>query len=90
MPDVSLILAALLAVLVFFFVLFKPLFMVKQAPYFHLENREGHFSEALSILEMITELETDFQMGKVSTADYEALSLDYKHRYLSAKAGESA
>jgi len=89
MPDMSLMLAALLALLVSFFVLFKPLFMEKRAPYFQPEDREGSFSEALSILEMITELETDFQMGKVSAVDYEALSLDYKHRYLVAKTGES-
>ncbi len=85
MPDFSLIIAGLLGAVIAFFVLVKPLFLGEEEPYFQPKTESAEFSEALSILEMITELDTDFQMGKVSKNDYESLSLDYKHRYLKAK-----
>ncbi len=85
MPDISLILAALLGVVISFFVLFKPLFLEKPTPYFQPETENRDFNEALSLLEMISELDADYQMGKVSKEDYDALSLDYRHRYLKAK-----
>lgn len=85
MPDISLILAALLGVAIVFAVLFKPLFREQEGPYFQPDADHQDFSEAMSILEMITELDADFRMGKVSKEDYQTLSLDYKHRYLEAK-----
>ncbi|MFH2131472.1 MAG: hypothetical protein ABIK68_13940 [bacterium] len=88
MPDTSLIISAVLAVIISFLVLIKPLFMEKQSRYFKSDAQNDTFSESLSILEMITELKSDYQMGKVSKEDYDTLSLEYKHRYLKEKAGE--
>lgn len=85
MIDIILIPAGLLGLVVVFFVLVKPLFLETEGAYFQPVTHEQDFSEALSILEMIAELDADFEMGKVSREDYDALSLDYKHRYLNAK-----
>ncbi|NQU65630.1 MAG: hypothetical protein HQ517_15290 [SAR324 cluster bacterium] len=90
MLDSSLIISVILAALIFFFVHFKPLFIEKQKPYFRLDPQNDTFSESLSILEMITELETDYQMGKVSKDDFDGLSLEYKHQYLKKKAEENS
>lgn len=87
MPDISLILAGLFGLIIVFFVLVKPLFLEPENTYFQTEPQDRDFSEATSLLEMIAELDTDFSMGKVSKEDYEALSLDYKHRYLKARSG---
>lgn len=89
MPDLSLILAVLMGVVIAFFVLFKPLFLEKEDTYFLSQEADaGGFSDAVSILEMIAELDADYQTGKVSRKDYETLSLDYKHRYLKAREAE--
>ena len=90
MPDFSLMISIVLAAIISFFVLFKPLFMEKQARHFQSDTENDVFSESLSVLEMITELETDHRMGKVSREDFDALSLEYKHLYLKKKAEENA
>jgi len=88
MPDSGLIISTVLAVIIFYIVLFKPLFQEKQALYFESDSENNAFSESLSVLEMITELEMDYQMGKVSREDFDTLSLEYKHLYLKKKAEE--
>ncbi len=88
MPDPSLIISTVIAVIISYIVLFKPLFQEKQAAYFEVDSKNNAFSESLSVLEMITELETDYQMGKVSKEDFDTLSLEYKHQYLKKKAEE--
>ena len=85
MTDISLILAILLGMVISFFVLVKPLFLEKPSPYFTPETDSQDFNEAVSLLEIISELDADLQMGKASKEDYESLSLDYRHRYLNAK-----
>ena len=89
MFDSSLIISALLAIIISYFVVFKPLFLEKPAPYFKLDSENDTFSESLSILEVITELETDYQIGNVSKDDFDGLSLEYKHQYLKTKAEEN-
>jgi hypothetical protein len=88
MPDPSLIITTVLAVIITYIVLFKPLFQEKQVAYFEPDSENSAFSESLSVLEMITELEMDYQMGKVSKEDFDTLSLEYKHLYLKKKAEE--
>jgi hypothetical protein len=88
MPDTSLIISTVLVVIISYIVLFKPLFQEKQALYFESDSEKNAFSESLSVLEMLAELETDYQMGKVSREDFDTLSLEYKHLYLKKKAEE--
>ncbi len=88
MPDTSLMISIVIAVIISYIVLVKPLFQEKQAAYFETDSENSAFSESLSVLEMITELETDYQMRKVSKEDFETLSLEYKHLYLKKKAEE--
>ena len=63
-------------------VLYKPLFKDPSTIYLQKESGEKEFDESLSLLEMISELETDYSMGKLTQQDYESLSLEYKRQYL--------
>jgi hypothetical protein len=81
----TLVLCLIFSLGIAFFAMFKPLFMDKQASYTQSADNSGKFDETISMLETITELESDYKMGKLSKDDYEALSLEYKHHYLEKK-----
>lgn len=90
MPHISLIICTILALIIAFFALFKPLFLEEQRSYFEGETESQTFDESLALLEIISELENDYKTGKVSQEDFEIMSLEYKRNYLeiTAKKGE--
>lgn len=85
MPHLTLIICSLLSIVLTLFVVVKPLFLEKQREYFVTGNDFKEFDESLSILEMISELEIDHEMGKISKSDFETLSLEYKRLFLKVK-----
>ena len=85
MPHITLILCTLLSVVVAAVVLVKPLILNEPKPYFIPDSDNTEFDESLALLEMISELEIDFQTGKISQVDFEAMSLEYKREYLHQK-----
>ncbi len=85
MLTLTFIICVLLSVIVAFFVMVKPLFLDKMQPYFQSVSEEDQFEESVSILETLSELETDYKMGKLTKEDFEALSLEYKRSYLVQK-----
>ncbi len=82
MLNLTIIICLLISIPVVYLVMVKPLYMDAGEKYFfpHPENFE--FDSSLSLLEAISELETDYKMGKLSVEDYESLSLEYKRSYL--------
>jgi hypothetical protein len=66
-------------------VLIKPLFLTKRESYFERGSGGADFNESLSLLEAISELETDYKLGKLSREDFDELSLEYKRSYLEKK-----
>ncbi len=80
----------MISVVIVGLVLVKPLFIDKQKTYYQSEPDHHEFNELLSILETISDLETDYKMGKLSKEDFDAMSLDYKRTYLEKKKQISA
>ncbi len=69
-------------------IVLNPLFSDKQQSYFSRNTKANEFDESLSILEAISELETDFKMGKISKQDYQKMSVEYQRHYLKSKKKE--
>ncbi len=82
MFGLTIITCLLLSTGILFIVMVKPLFWDKQLAYFDSDTEIDEFDETLSLLEAISELETDYKMGKISKEDFEAMSLEYKQLYL--------
>lgn len=78
----TLVICALLSIIIVFVVLIKPLFIDKQLNYVETESKSLEFNESLSLLEAIAEYKTDYQMGKISKADFDEISLEFKRKYL--------
>ena len=85
MPHITLIICTILSVVIAAVVLIKPLILQKPKPYFLPDSGSNEFDESLALLEMISELEMDYQAGKISKADFELMSLEYKREYLDQK-----
>ncbi|MDH5560738.1 MAG: hypothetical protein OEY59_07770 [Deltaproteobacteria bacterium] len=85
MPHFTLIVCTLMSVVIAFFVLYKPLFMDSQEEYLSQNENEDEFDESISILEALSELEADFDMGKISRDEFDLLSLEYKRDFLDMK-----
>lgn len=89
MLNLTLVVCLLLSLIVVYFVLIKPLFRDKIQLYYQTKPATELFDESLSILETLTELETDYKMGKLTQEDYEVLALEYKKLYLEKKTSAS-
>lgn len=85
MIDPTLVISILISLAIIYFVLVRPLFLQKPQPYFSGNHKENQFDESYSLLEVIAELEADYQMGKLSKEDFETISLEYKRDYLTRK-----
>ncbi len=85
MINLTLIFTSFISLAIVYFVMLKPLFLEKSKPYFSDSSRENQFDESYSLLEAISELETDYKMGKLSKEDFESVSLEYKRIYLDKK-----
>ena len=66
-------------------VLAYPLFFQPPAPYLSLRKVEHGVSERNAVLNTLTELEEDYELGKLSKKDYEDLKLYFQRQYLSLK-----
>jgi len=86
MWNQTFVICAILSIIIVFVVLIKPLFIDKQTVYSETEKVGVDFDESLSLLEAIAEYKTDYQMGKISKADFDEISLEYKRKYLDKKA----
>ena len=71
---------------VFLFAAIYPLFLQKPRRYF-ADSPQLDFDDSLSVLETIAELEADFQSGKLSQKDFEALAVESKREYLHLRRG---
>lgn len=80
----TLILTSLLSVLIAAWVLL-PFLKFQEKPYFNPNEAPHVFDEKLSLLESIQELENDFNQGKLTKEEFEALSNEAKHEYLDLK-----
>lgn len=85
MMNITLLICLAFSIVIPLIVVIKPLFRDDQQDYFITGTIAREFDESLSILEAISELETDFKMGKISKRDYETISIEYQHRYLVSK-----
>lgn len=88
MPHLTLIICSIVSIILTILVVIKPLFLEKQRSYFVTGKDFKEFDESVSILEMISEIEVDYQTGKISKSDFETLSLEYKRHFLDAKKKE--
>lgn len=82
MQLITLISCAILSIAIAAIVLLKPLILQKPRPYFVSDSDSTEFDESLALLEMISELEVDFQTGKISHSDFDTISLELKRDYL--------
>jgi len=86
----TIILCSVLSVFIAALVVYKPYFVLPETAYFQAEE-EGHvFSEQLSMLEVLSELEQDFKSGKLTQKEYDQLALDTKREYLKLKHQQDA
>ncbi|MBU2511475.1 hypothetical protein KJ966_09050 [bacterium] len=85
MVNLTLIICILISLAIAYFVMLKPLFLERSRSYFSGSSKEVQFDESYSLLEAISELETDYRMGKLSKDDFETTSLEYKRIYLEKK-----
>ena len=83
--NLTIFVCLLLSIPVVYYVLVKPLFVDATQPYDSEDSDISDFDNSLSLLESISELETDYKMGKLSQEDFESLSLEYKRSYLEEK-----
>jgi hypothetical protein len=85
-----LLLCTLISLIIVFFVIVRPLFLTEPRLYRQQPSPDGvDYIEALGILEMLSDLENDFKMGRLTRADYESLALEYQHQYLEKTGTES-
>ncbi len=75
----------LIAAIVLYIVVVRPLFLEESSKYYQTSVEGNTFEESSSLLEAIAELETDYEMGKLSKEDFDAISLEYKRAYLERK-----
>ncbi|MBF0287725.1 MAG: hypothetical protein HQM14_07885 [SAR324 cluster bacterium] len=66
-------------------VIIYPLYFQKITKHISEETISSSFNEQDSLLSAITELEEEFQLGRLSDADYQHLKLHFQKRYLHAK-----
>lgn len=85
MMNLTIFVCLLLSLPVVYYVLIKPLFIESTQAYYSDVAESSDFDNSLSLLESISELETDYKMGKLSQEDFESLSLEYKRGYLEEK-----
>ncbi len=85
MMNATLLICLGFSIIITLIVVMKPLFRDEQQDYFSTGTVANEFDESLSILEAISELETDFKMGKISRQDYETISVEYQRLYLDSK-----
>ncbi len=83
--NLSIFICLLLSIPVVIYVLVIPLFIDSTQAYYTDVADHSDFDNSLSLLESISELETDYKMGKLSKEDFESLSLEYKRSYLEEK-----
>lgn len=62
-----------------------PLFFQHLIPYQDSTPLPAEFSEIDSALTSLTELEEDYQMGRVGNEDYHKLKIFFQQKYLAAK-----
>lgn len=64
-----------------------PLFFQKLTP--HREGKSSaDFDEQDSLLTALSDLEEEFQLGRVSNKDYERMKLHFQRKYLELKSGK--
>ncbi len=85
MMNATLLICLGFSIIITLIVVMMPLFRDEQQDYFSTGTVANEFDEALSILEAISELETDFKMGKITKQDYETISIEYQRLYLDSK-----
>ncbi|MGK0289088.1 MAG: hypothetical protein ACI86H_000513 [bacterium] len=85
MLNSTLIITLLLCIGITTFVIAVPLFIQKPTRYFHPEEIPMVFDTSIATLEVITELQSDYEMGKLTKEEFEHLSLEYQRKYLEEK-----
>ena len=63
MLNLTLIICLLLSLAIAYLVMVKPLFLNKSGEYYQSQPRQTGFDTSISLLETISELETDYKMG---------------------------
>ena len=81
-------LLSLLIIVVTIAVIAYPLFFQKLTP-FDLEDPAADFNEREALLSALADLEEEYQLGRLSEADYEHLKLQFQRRYLRHKQADS-
>lgn len=69
-------------------VIVYPLFFQKLTVYKDTDTTKD-FNEQDSLLSALSDLEEEFQLGRLSDADYQRLKLHFQRRYLQLKQGTS-
>ena len=80
---------SLLLVVVTLIVVAYPLFFQKITP-FELEDTSLDFNEKEALLAALTDLEEEYQLGRLSDEDYQHLKRHFQRRYLRQKQADSS
>ncbi len=62
-----------------------PLFFQKVTPHLSEKQTSKDFNEQDALLSALSELEEEYQMGRLSEDDYKRLKLHFQRRYLKTK-----
>ena len=89
MFNATLLICFAISFAILFLVVINPLFIQKPKRYF-TQSSHYDFDDSLSILEIMAELEADFQSGKLLRDDFEALSVEFKREYLELRGKKQA
>ncbi len=82
----TLAICSLISLLLAFVVVYKPLMKDKEQAYHQGDEQEAHrFNPQLALLEAISELEQDYQLGHLNKEEFERLQLEYQRDYLSTQ-----
>lgn len=67
-----------------------PLFFQKLTPFDLEEKSSADFNEKDALLAALTDLEEEYQLGRLSEKDYQHLKLHFQRRYLEHKKSDSS
>ncbi len=79
------ILFSIFLLIITIIVITYPLYFQKITKHISEETTSSSFNEQDALLSALTDLEEEFQLGRLSEADYQHLKLHFQKRYLHAK-----
>ncbi len=75
----------LLLTVITILVITYPLFFQKIVDYLSEQDTSSDFNEQNALLSALSDLEEEYQLGRLSEPDYERLKLHFQRRYLEYK-----